>query len=129
MNDKKLIIAGLIIFIAIVASPFLYNMGKASPAPELVLTPEAKAAKQCVRSKQYMQSNHMQLLDEWRHEVVRNAKRTYVNSHGKEFDMSLTRTCMECHYNKAEFCDRCHDFASVRPYCWDCHLENPKEKK
>ena len=129
MNDKKLIIAGLIIFIAIVLFPFLYNMGKASPAPDLVLTPEAKAAKQCVRSTEYMRASHMQLLDEWRHNVVRNAEHVYVNPQGKEYEMSLTRTCLECHSNKAEFCDRCHDYASVRPYCWDCHLENPKEKK
>lgn len=129
MNDKKLIIAGLIIFIAIVLFPFLYNMGKASPAPDLVLTPEAKAAKQCVRSTDYMRASHMQLLDEWRHNVVRNARHVYVNPQGKEYEMSLTRTCLECHSNKAEFCDRCHDYASVRPYCWDCHLENPKEKK
>jgi hypothetical protein len=42
--------------------------------------------------------------------------------------MSLQNTCMQCHPNKAEFCDRCHNYASVKPYCWDCHVE-PKEKK
>ena len=29
--------------------------------------------------------------------------------------MSLTRTCMDCHSNKAEFCDRCHNYLAVRP--------------
>jgi hypothetical protein len=52
-----------------------------------------------------------------------------VNSKGKEFEMSLQKTCMKCHTNKAEFCDKCHNYASVRPYCWDCHIENPKEAK
>ncbi len=129
MNDKKLIIAGLVIFIAIALFPFLYNMGKASPAPDPVLTPEAKAAKQCVRSRQYMRADHMHLLDQWRHNVVRDANHIYVSPNGQQYEMSLTRTCLECHSNKAEFCDRCHDYASVRPYCWDCHLDNPKENK
>ena len=52
-----------------------------------------------------------------------------VNKKGKEFEMSLSNTCIECHDNKAEFCDRCHNYASVRPYCWDCHIDNPKEMK
>jgi hypothetical protein len=43
MNDKKLIIAGVVIFVAVVAFPFWFNMGKAAPAPELELTDKAKA--------------------------------------------------------------------------------------
>jgi hypothetical protein len=73
-----------------------------------------------------MTTEHMQLLDLWRHTVVRNAKREFVNPEGKTFDMSLSNTCLDCHSNKTEFCDRCHDYASVRPYCWDCHIDNPK---
>jgi len=129
MNDKKFIIAGLIIFIAIILFPFWYGLLKAAPAPELKLTEKAKAAKECIRDTEYMKAEHMQLLDEWRHSVVRNAERVYVNSSGKEFNMSLSNTCLDCHSNKAEFCDKCHDYASVKPYCWDCHIDNPKEKK
>ena len=29
--------------------------------------------------------------------------------------MSLTGTCLRCHANKAEFCDRCHAYAGVSP--------------
>ena len=129
MNDKKFIIAGLAIFLIIFTFPFWYNRGKAAPAPELELTATAKLAKECVRSKDYMQREHMQLLDLWRHSVVRNAERVYVSPSGKEYNMSLSNTCLDCHSNKAEFCDRCHDYASVRPYCWDCHIDNPKESK
>jgi hypothetical protein len=102
--------------------------GKAAPMPEPVLTPKAKAAKACVRSTDYMRAEHMQLLDIWRDEVVRRSKRVYVNPQGKEFNMSLSNTCLDCHSNKTEFCDRCHNYASVRPYCWSCHIDNPKEK-
>jgi hypothetical protein len=128
MKDKKFIFGGVIIFILIATFPFWYNQGKAAPPPELELTATAQAAKVCVRSTEYMRAEHMQLLDVWRDAVVRRGDRTYVNPSGKEFNMSLSNTCLGCHSNKAEFCDRCHNYASVRPYCWDCHIDNPKEK-
>ena len=127
MRDKKLIITGVIIFIIIVTFPFWYNRGKAAPQPELELTAKAKAAKVCVRTTDYMKAEHMQLLDIWRDAVVRRGDRIYVSPDGKEYSMSLTNTCLDCHSNKANFCDRCHNYASVRPYCWDCHIDNPKE--
>ncbi|MBW2266037.1 MAG: hypothetical protein JRF28_07735 [Deltaproteobacteria bacterium] len=46
--------------------------------------------------------------------------------------MSLQNTCMSdnCHAKKTEFCDQCHDYTAVEPYCWDCHIvpKEPKEK-
>lgn len=128
MYDRKKVIAGLFIFLVMVTFPFWYNLGKAAPAPEVKLSEKAKAAKECVRPKEFMTGGHMQLLDVWRDTVVRNGKRIYVNESGKEYTMSLTNTCLDCHDQKTEFCDRCHNYASVRPYCWDCHID-PKEKK
>ncbi|MGA6924248.1 MAG: sulfate reduction electron transfer complex DsrMKJOP subunit DsrJ [Desulfosarcina sp.] len=129
MKDKNKILAGLAIFIAVVTLPFWFNMGKAAPAPELELTAKAKAAKTCVMPTAYMKAEHMQLLDVWRHNVVRNGERMFVNAEGKLFNMSLSNTCLDCHSNKVQFCDRCHNYASVRPYCWDCHIDNPKGDK
>lgn len=127
--DKNKVFVGLLVFVAIMTFPFWYNHGKAAPGPVLVLTPEAKAAKVCVRPTDFMRADHMQLLNFWRNTVVRDGKRIYVNENGKAYNMSLSNTCLGCHSNKAEFCDRCHNYASVRPYCWNCHLDNPKEKK
>lgn len=127
MNDKNWIIAGIIIFVVIVTFPFWFSRGKAVPTPEPELTEKAKAAVTCVRSTEYMKTQHMQLLDEWRLAVVRDGKRIFVNEKGEEFNMSLSNTCLDCHANKAEFCDKCHNYASVKPYCWKCHLDNPKE--
>jgi len=128
--SKKWIVTGLIIFLVLFLSPFLYNvlikMGSAAPMPEVVLTEKAKAAKECVMPTEFMRTEHMQLLDEWRLKVVRGGVREFTNLEGKTYDMSLSNTCMDCHSNKAEFCDRCHNYASVRPYCWDCHLDNPQ---
>jgi hypothetical protein len=130
MNDTKWIKTGLAIFMVLFLFPLWYNFavrpGKAAPAPELVLTEKAKTAGTCIMSKEYMTAEHMQLLDQWRHNVVRNAKREFVNVEGKTFNMSLSNTCLDCHSNKAEFCDRCHNYASVDVYCWDCHIDNPK---
>ena len=133
MYDKKWIVLGLIIFIGLFSFPLWYNMvikvGKAAPAPEVVLSEKAKAAGKCVMTKEYMTAEHMQLLDIWRHNVVRNSQREFVNTEGKAFDMSLSNTCLDCHDNKAQFCDRCHTYASVDVYCWDCHIDNPKGEK
>ncbi|GBC63250.1 menaquinol oxidoreductase [Desulfonema ishimotonii] len=127
--DKGKVFAGLAVFVILMTFPFWYNHGQAAPAPKPELTKEAKAAKKCVRPTDFMKADHMQLLDTWRDTVVRDGARMYVNEEGKAFDMSLSNTCLECHSNKAEFCDKCHNYASVDPYCWDCHIDNPKEKK
>lgn len=126
MKDRGLIITGLVIFIAIVLFPFWYNMGKAAGVPEPKLTEKAEAAKECVMATADMRTEHMQLLDDWRDTVVRDAKRVYHAGNGKTYTMSLSNTCLDCHSNKTEFCDQCHNYASARPYCWDCHIDNPK---
>ena len=129
LYDKEKIIAGLVIFLALFTFPFWYNHGKAAPAPKRVLTKEAKTAGVCIRSTDYMKAEHMQILNDWRDIVTRDGQRLYVNPEGKEFEMSLSNTCLDCHANKTEFCDRCHNYTSVTPYCWDCHIDNPKEIK
>jgi hypothetical protein len=67
----------------------------------------------------------MQLLVNWREQVVRQGDRTYRTSDGRVYEISLTGTCiMKCHTVKADFCDRCHTYAAVKgPYCWDCHVD------
>lgn len=128
MYDKEKIIAGLVIFVVIISFPFWFNQGKAAPVPEPKLTEKAKAAKTCILPKEEMRTEHMQILEVWRQSVVRDAQRVYVAGSGKEYLMSLSNNCMDCHSNKADFCDRCHNYASVDPYCWDCHIY-PEEKK
>ncbi len=121
MYDKGKIVTGLVVFFVILAFPFWYNMGAKSPAPELELTDKAKEAEECVEDTAFMTQEHMQLLDEWRDSVARDGNRIYVSEDGTEHVVSLSDTCMDCHSNKADFCDRCHDYVSADPYCWDCH--------
>jgi hypothetical protein len=130
MYDGGKIIAGIIIGLIVLTFPIWYTHGKAIKRPEVKL-PEKE--KQCVQPGAYMKTKHMQLLDLWRDSVVRVAQRSYVAPSGTEYDMSLQNTCMsaDCHAKKTEFCDRCHNYAGVVPYCWDCHIppkEEPTEK-
>jgi hypothetical protein len=128
MNDKPKIILGLLIFFGVFTFPFWYNHLSASAPPKVELTEKAKAAKVCVAETEFMRREHMQILDQWRDTVVREGKTLYVAENGKEYVASLSNTCMDCHSNKAEFCDKCHTYTSADPYCWDCH-RYPEEKK
>jgi hypothetical protein len=121
MHNGRIIIAGLVIFLILLTSPIWYSAasGKISyvPEPEIVTGEE-----QCIEDVQYMRDNHMEMLEEWRERVVREGERTYVASDNQNYDMSLTGTCLDCHSNKTEFCDRCHDYTGVSPNCWNCHI-------
>ena len=127
MYDAGKIIVGIVIFLGLLAFPFWYNAGKSATAtpPKLEV---GTTEKQCVESTAYIKSSHMQLLDQWRDEVVRNGKREYISSTGKKFEMSLQNTCTKCHAKKDQFCDRCHNYVDAAPKCWDCHVP-PQEKK
>jgi hypothetical protein len=120
MYDASKIIPGLVIFGVLITSPIWYSLAKGQinyvPEPEIL-----PGETQCVESASYMADNHMHLLDKWRQMVVRDGEDTYIATDGKEYDISLTGTCLQCHSNKEEFCDRCHDYAAVTPNCWDCH--------
>lgn len=128
MYDAGKILIGLVIFVGIVTFPFWSSFGDSDTAPDPVI----KTSGNCVESVEYMRANHMQMLNEWRDDVVRNSDRVYVSQeYGKKFDKSLSsagkESCMSCHSNKEEFCDSCHNYTAVDPYCWTCHVE-PKEE-
>ena len=124
MHDAGKIVIGLIIFLALIAFPIWYNVatGKATYVPEL----EPAKDGPCVRDTTYMTAYHMDLLNEWRDEVVRHGERFYQDSVLGRVEKSLSNTCLSCHENKDKFCDRCHTYMGVDPYCWDCHII-PKE--
>ena len=124
MYDAGKIIVGIVVFVVLATSPLWFNAltSETPEAPEIKLP--TNGSTECVEATEYMRASHMDLLNLWRDEVVRTGQRDYVSSsNGKVFDMSLSRTCMDCHSNKAEFCDACHTYMAVSPYCWDCHVE------
>ena len=120
MYDKGIIITGLVVFVLIVTFPIWYNHGVAGDVPK----PEkSTVSKECViKDVGEMRSKHMQLLDDWRDEVLRTGDRKFFEVEGKQYQKSLQNACIKCHTSKKKFCDKCHEYASVTPYCWDCHL-------
>lgn len=65
----------------------------------------------CYRDTEYMRFHHMDLLKEIRDEVVRYGIKGGITLAG----------CGDCHTNRDQFCDRCHEAASVRLDCFACH--------
>jgi hypothetical protein len=123
MYDAKYIIPGLIVFVALMTFPIWKNMGNAGPVPK----PEKpKEVTKCIEPAQYMRTSHMKILDDWRDQALREANRTPIEVNGIKYDRSLMNGCMKCHKEKKKFCDECHTYTSVKPYCWDCHFL-PKE--
>jgi hypothetical protein len=122
MHDAGKVIAGLVIFLALVTSPMWYQVarGAETKPPELALVADGK---DCVAPAEYMRALHMDLLNVWRDEAVRDGDRTYLGVGGKEYEKSLAGTCLSCHSSKEQFCDRCHAYVGAEPYCWDCHAD------
>lgn len=125
MYDAGKIIPGLLIFLVLITFPVWYNaaMGKAQTRPDPVIqTADEPGRDTCVLEGDKMVTAHMDLLDEWRDSVVRDGVRMTETFNGHKIEMSLSRTCMDCHSNKQQFCDECHTYMDVEPYCWECHV-------
>ncbi len=124
MYNGGKIITGLVIFVLLISAPFWLNVGQANELPDISLdTPAINqlSEKQCVESVEFMRSQHPQLLNDWRDQVVREGESIYVSSSGERYEMSLDNNCLQCHSNQSQFCDACHTYTSVELYCWDCH--------
>ena len=120
--DAGKIFTGLAVFVVGATFPFWYAAaaGKTGQLPELE---RPAGATSCVLPVQEMKADHMKLLNTWRDQVVRQGDRAPVTVDGRAYPRSLSMGCLECHEDKAQFCDRCHDYTGVSPYCWDCHVE------
>ena len=124
MSDRGKILIGLFLFVILVTYPFWGRLvspeGAAAARPELVY-PDSSKGPFCVEDTPYMTSNHMDLLNRWRDDLVRDGITEWVSSSGKTYFPSLTKTCLGCHDDRDGFCTRCHDYANVTPTCWECH--------
>src|SRR5512137_841286 len=103
--DKGAVFLGIAIFLALALFPFYNNLGKVNAKPDPKTDTPAiqewvkqNGKKECVESKEYMRSEHMQILNQWRDSVVRDYNRGYISdANKKRFDMSLQNGCMRCH--------------------------------
>ncbi len=124
MYDNGKILLGLIVFVVLMTFPVWYNLlGGVGPIEDPVIqTRDIPGKDQCVRPTDYMRTQHMHLLDQWRDEVVRRNERFTKDLYGNRIEKSLTKTCLDCHSNQDTFCDRCHNVMNVSLYCWNCHV-------
>ncbi len=125
MYNSKYVIAGIAIFLVLFTSPYWLNIASDKyEYPKQALPVGVNGEKlECVEPAEWMKANHMDLLDDWRNAALRDEKRIYISSTGKEWEASLQNTCMTCHANYENFCLNCHTQNAVEPYCWDCHIE------
>jgi len=125
MYDRGKVLTGLAIFVMMVTFPVWYNIVSAQHVPK----PEKpKDVKKCVLPTDEIRNRHMVVLDDWRNEVVREENRKLIEVEGKQYTKSLQLGCMVCHPDRKKFCDECHTYTAVDPFCWDCHFQ-PKETK
>jgi len=116
--EHKIIIGGLAVFLLAVLFPFFWNNIGETPMPKAMVNKISEEL--CVFPVTQMRASHMQLLDEWREDVVRRGNRQFVTTDGRTFEKSLSKTCMECH--SLQQCEDCHHTLNVQTYCWDCHV-------
>ncbi len=93
--------------------------------------PKAAKGKQCVEDTEFMRRNHMDLLKHQRVETTRLGIRDKKHS---------LKNCFTCHVvmgsdgkpitvsDPRHFCRECHDYAAVKPDCWQCHVSTPEPK-
>lgn len=118
VNERIIVFAGLALFLSAASYPF-WQSTDPDDFPKVAM--ETKGD-QCVAPADYMRKNHMQLLETWRDSVVRDGDRFHIMPDGSKVEKSLTKTCLGCHVSKEKFCEECHTYASVKPYCWECHV-------
>ncbi|NQT37448.1 MAG: sulfate reduction electron transfer complex DsrMKJOP subunit DsrJ [Planctomycetes bacterium] len=119
MNDKPKIIVGLVVVLVAATFPFWYTLAKGRDVlPEDRERPSEGS--RCVMDDPV--ANHMQVLNTWRDEVVREGDTEQIKVDGKKYHKSLTDGCLQCHSSREDHCDRCHEYANVELTCWECHL-------
>jgi hypothetical protein len=96
-------------------------------------SPSNPQGQRCIEPKSVMRASHMRLLMRWRDDVVREDRRVYIASDGRQWEKSLVKTCLACHGHvdangksttAATACDECHTYVNVKPNCWNCHLDS-----
>ena len=101
----------MIIMVPVALSLLGFVFSRGGDPPEVFLEPSDLRWENCIRDAEYMRFRHMDLLKEVRSDVIR---------HGLKGGITLAG-CGDCHQNRDQFCDKCHEAASVSLDCWGCH--------
>ena len=117
LNNKiiVLVVLGLIILLPLVYSVVLWAFPSQMQCSQPFLE-KPKGHKKCIKDTEYMRSNHMTLLKNIRNQVMRQ---------GEKGQMGL-KDCRQCHTNREQFCDKCHNAVNLKPDCFNCHFFEPE---
>jgi hypothetical protein len=119
------ILPALVAFAAVVTLPVWRGLAIRS---QNFQSPPNPRGERCIETKSFMRAEHMRLLARWRDEAVRENRRVYVASDGRQWRKDLN-TCVACHgHAAAAACNDCHRYVNVKLDCWNCHRDSaPKE--
>lgn len=100
-------------FVVIILLPVVFSVLKPlwAAEPEVFLEAPDARWENCIRDVEYMRFHHMDLLKDVRADVIRSGMKGGITLAG----------CGDCHHNREQFCDRCHEKASVALDCFGCH--------
>ncbi len=96
----------------------------AGGAEPFLVMPEGE--EECVEEVTYMRFQHMDLLLDLRDEVVREGSHRQVVLDGQVRQITLDG-CWDCHTDRTQFCNRCHDSVNLNLNCFKCHHDPSSE--
>ena len=114
-GHRRLLVAALVLM----AVPLAYAVIALAARPKAVapyLEPAAPNTT-CILPKQRMRYDHMKYLRDVRDQVLREGKTEALTSARP----AGFGSCQGCHVRREQFCDRCHERASVQLDCFGCH--------
>lgn len=115
IGHRRAIVASMVLM----AFPLVYTVigYAARPVANSPWLEPAAPNTTCILPKPTMRYEHMNHLKDLRDQVVRTGNREQLAGSRAQ---GLT-ACRACHAHREQFCDRCHQQASVRLDCFDCH--------
>jgi hypothetical protein len=109
----------ILLALGLMAVPLLYAVlsfaARPSPAPAWLEPPRPGTT--CVFPAADVRYEHMRHLKKLRDQVMREGRRDDITGARAQG----LGSCRGCHAHREQFCDRCHDRASVRLDCFGCH--------
>ena len=118
------------IFIILSGLIMLFPTGVMAETPfPIIHEPEGEGVK-CVQPEDEMRRNHMNYILHQRDKTMHEGIRTETYS---------LASCIDCHIepddkgkvarhdSKEHFCNSCHEYASVKIDCFECHADRPQK--
>lgn len=125
----RYILPALAAFVVVATWPLWRGVAARGPGFQ---SPSNPRGERCIEPKSFMRAEHMGLLVRWRDEVVRENRRVYVASDGRQWPKALN-TCVACHGHTdaqgksttaAAACKDCHGYVNAKLDCWNCHQDS-----